>query len=151
MSATPDRNDHEGSTDDHINVNHNTGVRKTSVVWRYFGFWRSDMKQSNVDCKLCRVHVLTKSGNTSNLFHHLKQRHAAEHAQRKRLQTPRGARSPWRLKQTTIQSAFSRATPYDKTPKRHKDLTDAGDCCFGKDMRLINISFFYIVIFIDID
>ena len=60
---------------------------KSSVVWRCFGFLKSDTKQSSVYCKLCRAHVPTKIGNTTNLFHHLKQRHPFEHGECKLLQT----------------------------------------------------------------
>lgn len=50
----------------------------TSVVWRYFVFLQSDTKQSAVHCKLCRRFVPSKTGNTTNLFHHLKQCHPSE-------------------------------------------------------------------------
>ncbi len=130
-----------GSMDDSIIVD-KKGT-KTSVVWRYFGFLRSDKKQSNVHCKLCRVHVSTKTGNTTNLFHHLKQCHAAEHAQCKSLQAPSeaSAKQPATLvqpQQQTIQSAFSSTTPYDKKSKRHRALTDAVAYCIAKDMLTIS-------------
>ncbi len=59
----------------------------TSVVWRYFGFLQSDTKQSAVHCKLCRRFVPSKTGNTTNLFHHLKQCHPSEHEDAKKLQS----------------------------------------------------------------
>lgn len=36
----------------------------TSVVWRYLDYLRSDKKQSDVHCKLCRRLVPSKTGNT---------------------------------------------------------------------------------------
>ena len=63
---------------------------KSSVVWSYFGSLKSDTEQISVHCKLCRAHVPTKTGNTFNLFHHLKQRHPFEHGECKLLQTQPG-------------------------------------------------------------
>lgn len=57
----------------------------TSIVWKYFGSLQSDKTQSRVHCKLCRRYVPAKSGNTTNLFHHLKQYHPLEHAETKKL------------------------------------------------------------------
>ena len=39
-----------------------------SVIWKWFGFLKSDKEQSNVRCKLCRRQVVTKSSSTANLF-----------------------------------------------------------------------------------
>lgn len=94
------------------------------VVSRYFGFLRSDKKQSSVHCKLYRVHVPTKTGNTSNLLYHLKQCHAAEYVLCKSVQTPSGARAT----QLT----------YDKISRRHRDLTVAITYCIANDMLPIS-------------
>ena len=51
-----------------------------SVIWKWFGFLKSDKEQNNVRWKLCCRQVATKSGNTTNLFQHLKQNHSLEHA-----------------------------------------------------------------------
>ena len=53
----------------------------SSVIWKWFGFLSNDKEQSDVRCKLCRKQVATKTGNTTNLFYHLKQNHAMEHAE----------------------------------------------------------------------
>lgn len=47
----------------------------TSVVWNYFGFTLADTEQTAVICKECKKPVISKGGNTSNLFHHLKHQH----------------------------------------------------------------------------
>ena len=54
---------------------------KSLVVWKYFCFLKSDTKHNSVLCKLCRAHVPTKTGNTTSLFHHLKQHHPFEHGE----------------------------------------------------------------------
>lgn len=120
----------------------------TSVVWRYFGYLQSDKKQSSVHCKLCRRHVPAKSGNTTNLFHHLKQYHPLEHAESKKLQPQTSAVSgpltrtrpvpSATTQQQTIVSAFSSTVLYDKKTKRHKDITNAIAYCIGKDMLPIS-------------
>jgi len=60
---------------------------KGSLVWRNFCFLKSGTEHSSVHSKLCRAHVLTKTGNTANLFHHLRQRHPFEHGECTLLQT----------------------------------------------------------------
>ena len=45
--------------------------KSSSVVWRYFGFTKEDVDQTDVLCRSCRKKVATKLGNTTNLFHHL--------------------------------------------------------------------------------
>ena len=50
----------------------------TSVIWNWFGYLKSDKAQANVKCKLCRRMVCSKTGNTTNLFHHLKMYHNKE-------------------------------------------------------------------------
>ena len=95
----------------------------SSVVWRYFGYLESDKKQSGVHCKLCRQHVPTKTGNTTNLFHHLKQYHPLEYAEGKKLQSQTSASGPSTStgpvsvkpkQQQTLITAFSSTVPYDK-------------------------------------
>ncbi len=51
----------------------------TSTIWNWFGYRKSDADQTTVVCKVCRKTVVTKSGNTSNLFHHLKHKHKPEY------------------------------------------------------------------------
>uniref|UniRef100_A0AAV2MBN1 BED-type domain-containing protein n=1 Tax=Knipowitschia caucasica TaxID=637954 RepID=A0AAV2MBN1_KNICA len=51
----------------------------TSVVWSWFGFRPSDTRQNTIFCKICKRSVVAKGGNTTNLFHHLKQKHLLEY------------------------------------------------------------------------
>lgn len=107
---------------------------KSSAVWTFFGYLKSDKSQSNVYCKLCQRYVPNKCGNTTNLFSHLKQHHPLEHAQ---CQTSKTTVRP-ALQQQSLHSAFSNVTPYDKKSKRHCDITNAVAYCLAKDMLPIN-------------
>ena len=106
-----------------------------------FGYLSSDKQQSNALCKLCRKHVPTKTGNTTNLFYHLKQCHPLEHAQ---LQTEASANVPSTTRrlaqpqQQTMEAAFSSVMPYDKKTKRHNDITNAITYFIAKDMLPIS-------------
>lgn len=55
---------------------HKKGV--TSIEWKWFGYKRSDLQQSTIFSKICKQTVTAKGGNTTNLFHHLKQKHTFE-------------------------------------------------------------------------
>lgn len=56
-------------------------VNATSVVWKWFGYLRSDEEQNNPVCKLCRRSVPSKAGNTTNLFNHLNRHHPSDHTE----------------------------------------------------------------------
>ena len=52
-----------------------------SSVWAFFGLQKDhEDDDDSVICRLCRAVVLVRGRNTSNLFSHLKIRHAKEHA-----------------------------------------------------------------------
>ncbi len=52
-----------------------------SVIWKWFGYLKSDEAQIKTICKICRRFVKTKTGNTTNLFHHLKKYHPNDHTE----------------------------------------------------------------------
>ncbi len=52
---------------------------RSSIVWLWFGFKKSDTDQTTVICKTCHQQVVTSDSNTSNLFYHLKTRHKKEY------------------------------------------------------------------------
>ncbi len=112
----------------------------TATIWNWFGYKKSDAEQTTVICKICRKTVVTKSGNTSNLFHHLKHKHKPEYEECLKIREateaattsgPKGKKIPT---QTKIASAFSNCVPYDKKSKRWNELTDAVAFCLAKDM-----------------
>lgn len=110
----------------------------SSVVWNWFGFVASDSEQTTTYCKVCCKAVATKGSSMTNLFQHLKQRHAAEwekccslrDSQESCPQTPA-------KKQSTIADSFSHCVPYDKKMRRWKTLTDAVALHMAKDMVTI--------------
>lgn len=113
----------------------------TSVIWDWFGFKTSDTEQASNICKLCRRVVVAKGGNTSNLFHLLKNSHPRQYqeatATRGKISTSgTGSASGARPKttQVTLQASFTSATPYDKNSKRWKDITRAITLYIAKDM-----------------
>ncbi|KAL1264138.1 hypothetical protein QQF64_004493 [Cirrhinus molitorella] len=103
---------------------------------------------------MCRRVVLTSSGNTSNLFHHLKQFHPIEHTESQKMRhhkslsqpvpepspsppnpspspTPKPPVSKEKSMKQTQMAAF---LPYDKQSKCHKDITRAVTNFLAKDM-----------------
>lgn len=114
----------------------------TSVVWNWFGYKRADKEQTTVICKQCKNTVISKGGNTSNLFHHLKHRHPVqyEECQKAREESSTAdARKPKqsRLVQHGIAESLASCTPYDRKSKRWKDITQAVTICLAKDMMPI--------------
>lgn len=47
------------------------GTHVTSVIWKWFGFKRSNVNQTFVLCKICRKTIPEKGSSITNLFHHL--------------------------------------------------------------------------------
>lgn len=92
-----------------------------SVIWMWFGFRALDNQQKNIICEICRVTVIAKRDNTSNLFCHLKTKHVIEYEERQRMRLPQTpSQSPStsgrkeKCQQTSITNAFSKGTLYDK-------------------------------------
>ena len=54
------------------------------LMWRWFGYKRSDVQQTTAICKKCKKIVTTKGGNTTKLFPHLKLKHPVEYEESKR-------------------------------------------------------------------
>lgn len=151
MSA-PDRNSNVTAFSSLVEARSDEIVDKrgktNSVVWKWFGYRTSDKLQVSACCKMCRRVVPTSSGNTSNLFHHLKQFHPIEHSESQKMRywqhkslsqpetippssSPKPAVSKEKPMQQTQMAAFM---PYDKQSKRHKDITKAVTNFLAKDM-----------------
>ena len=54
----------------------------TSVIWNWFSFKSSDTEQTSTLSKVFRRVVTANGGNTSNLFHHLKNKHTPVNTKR---------------------------------------------------------------------
>nr|XP_054606785.1 E3 SUMO-protein ligase ZBED1-like [Nothobranchius furzeri] len=114
----------------------------TSVVWNWFGFRPSDTQQSTIFCRTCKRAVVAKGGNTTNLFHHLKQKHFLEYnkavkAREDASPSTSAVVRPKKLTQQTIGTAINSCTPYDKSRKRWRELTNAVTHCLARDMMLV--------------
>uniref|UniRef100_A0AAR2KWN2 BED-type domain-containing protein n=1 Tax=Pygocentrus nattereri TaxID=42514 RepID=A0AAR2KWN2_PYGNA len=111
-----------------------------SVVWRWFGYKISDTLQTAVICKICKKQIMTKGGNTSNLFHHLRQKHPCQHeeSQKSREESPASKVSNANPgKQHSITASLESCTPYDRKSKRWKEMTESIAFCLAKDMMPI--------------
>lgn len=115
----------------------------TSAIWQYFGFKREDDLQAQVLCRTCRAVVATSRGNTTNLHHHLLHHHQELHEQFKASQSKAQKSSSSKvtlpsLQQQSIAQSFVSTTPYDKSSKRHTEMTEAITHYLAKDMMPIN-------------
>ncbi|KAL6460172.1 hypothetical protein MHYP_G00319310 [Metynnis hypsauchen] len=108
----------------------------SSVVWNWFGFAATDADQTSPRCKVCFKTVVSKGSSTTNLFQHLKQRHAAEWEKScsRRSENSRNTSTPSKVKQATVPDTFLNCVPYDKNGARWKVITDAVALFIAKDM-----------------
>lgn len=105
-----------------------------SVIWRWFGFKVADEQQNKVFCRECRKHIPTKGSSTTNLFHHLQQRHKVQYEECVKLRAaPQSVKSP-APKQTTVQKSFTHSVPYAKKSEKWGNITKAVAVHIAKDM-----------------
>ena len=100
---------------------------KTSIIWKWFGYLKTDEEQDKTVCKLCRRSVPARLGNTTNLFQHLKTYHPSDYTESMKMRvTTSFARRPAAAvssasgavpKQQSIVSSFASVAPYDKQSK----------------------------------
>ncbi|MBN3308893.1 ZBED1 protein, partial [Amia calva] len=109
-----------------------------SIIWKWFRFKRSDEQQSNVIYRECNKHVATSAGTTTNLFHHLQQRHKLQYEECIKLRGGRAVASQTEKrsapKQTSLQASFTRGVPYEKKSAKWRDITEAVAYHIAKDM-----------------
>ena len=135
--AEKGENSEENVVDEDLVVKKNC----TSAIWSYFGFRSDDVLQTQVLCKTCRTAVATSRGNTTNLHHHLQHKHKELHEQFKASQTTKPktlSSSKSKTLQQSISQSFACVTPYEKTSKRHGEITEAITRYLAKDMMPIN-------------
>lgn len=111
----------------------------TSIIWNWFGFTASDEGQTTPRCKLCLKAVVVACSSTTNLFQHLKRKHAAEWEKCRLLRKDDRSSSSDKdstksVKQTTLQQSFSSCVPYEKSGARWKAITDAITFFIATDM-----------------
>ncbi|XP_052413836.1 E3 SUMO-protein ligase ZBED1-like [Carassius gibelio] len=110
--------------------------RSTSKIWQFFGFKRDDHMQTEVICKTCKSRVATKTGNTSNLFSHLKAKHNDLYQLCSAEKSSSSGESTLvhQPKQQSISSSFESITPYPVSSRRHREITEAITRYLAKDM-----------------
>ncbi|KAK5868089.1 hypothetical protein PBY51_012531 [Eleginops maclovinus] len=111
-----------------------------SVVWKFFGFKKSDVYQTSILCKCCRAKVVFGGGNTSNLLHHLSRKHVVEYQECMKLRSAPSTsagntgKAKEKSSQMTLRDAFARGTAYDKKSKRWVEITNSITIHIAKDM-----------------
>ncbi|XP_073667609.1 E3 SUMO-protein ligase ZBED1-like [Paramisgurnus dabryanus] len=114
-----------------------------SVVWRFFGFQKSDVDQTTILCKCCRAKIQAKGGNTSNLLQHLSRKHVLEYQECMKLKSADSAPSTSagntgkpkeKSSQMSLKDAFARGTFYDRKSKRWIEITNSITNHIAKDM-----------------
>ena len=113
-----------------------------SVVWKYFGLVPDDNgKGSNENrpiCRICRLPVRTKSGNTSNLLSHIKNKHPKAHKdiQQSMESEDEGRRRCTVAKssiQPTLKEVVHKSQEYERNGKQWARLTAAVTRFIAKD------------------
>ncbi|KAK7944766.1 hypothetical protein WMY93_000494 [Mugilogobius chulae] len=105
--------------------------KSTSVVWEYFGFKKSDDVQADVFCRICMAKVLASRGNTTNLYQHLKKHHKVQYDEC----MSKGSTKPTGHRQTSLKVSFESVIPYERSSKRHTEITTTITEYLAKDMR----------------
>ena len=116
--------------------------RTKSFVWNYFGLIPDQNRRASDErspvCKICRIPVPAKSGNTSDLLSHLKNNHsraytdlrqlmASEEEQRRRGTVPKHSSQP------TLTEVVGKIQEYERNGKQWNRLTAAVTTCIARD------------------
>ena len=112
-----------------------------SVVWQYFN--KSGANLSKAICTVCGE-TLKHSNNTSNLFKHLKCKHfqvyeQVEEERKEEEAASSRAKRPATRQQLTMESTFTRSSPYPHSSVRWKEATDAVVRMIVKDMQPLSV------------
>ncbi|XP_065138382.2 E3 SUMO-protein ligase ZBED1-like [Paramisgurnus dabryanus] len=111
-----------------------------SVVWRFFGFQKSDVDQTTILCKCCRAKIQAKGGNTSNLLQHLSRKHVLEYQECMILKSAPSSsagntgKPKEKSSQMSLTDVFARGTFYDRKSKRWIEITNSITNHIAKDM-----------------
>ncbi|CAM4455220.1 unnamed protein product [Leuciscus chuanchicus] len=119
-----------------------------SVVWRFFGFQKSDVDQTTILCKCCQAKILAKGGNTSNLLQHLSRKHVLEYQECIKLKSAADSapstsagntgKAKEKSSQMSLKDAFAKGTYYDRKSKRWIKITNSITNHIAKDMVPLN-------------
>lgn len=114
-------------------------TNKGTVIWQFFGFQEENVEQATPICQVCKKIVITKGSSTTNMLHHLKT-HLVKYEESLKLWTScTPTKTPPPAKQMTIAASFSKATPYEKTSQRWRNITAAITNFITQDMLPISV------------
>ena len=110
-----------------------------STIWKYFRFLPDlngrPQDTNRPQCKICQAVVSTKTGNTSNLRFHLKQRHPQLYSEVIKNSSDTGKEpKEGAVKSKTIEEHFEARTKLSTSSREHKDLTKSVTYFLCKDM-----------------
>ena len=119
-----------------------------SAVWIYFGFEADEEGrpkiQDAVVCRMCKISVSAKGGNTSNLLLHLKVHHPQWHLEVKKANSKPSGKDKDHTKtgkassrQPSLSNTLPSGHKYERKSRKWQQLTDAVTYCLAKDMMPI--------------
>ena len=116
-----------------------------SPVWRYFAFEADasgKLKDINKPkCKLCQEDITACFGNNSNLYTHIRNKHASIYSslakERQELSSSTRDRDS-SSSQTSVTAVFERSRKYDRKSREHSELTRSATKFLAKDMLSIS-------------
>ena len=102
-------------------------------VWKHFGLLAGvsgqGIQPDDPVCRICRMQVRAKAGNTSNLLSHLKNKHPIAYKEvrldKEKEESEKQSRMADSRQQPTLSSVVSANQPYERNGRRWTDLTDA--------------------------
>ena len=119
----------------------------TSPIWTYFGLGIDSNGKPDKDktlCRICESPVLSKGGNTSNLFTHLKRHHPKKFVELQYAVDTRPkeascssnnkSKSASSKQQSTIVEIMEKSKQYERHGRKWESLTSAVTACLCKDM-----------------
>ena len=112
-----------------------------SAAWNFFGIEADEhgvsipSQEHRPICRICYKSVPCKTGNTTNLFTHLRERHpdAYKEANQGNMNTKKASRSQGM--QPTLETVVERSTHYDPKGSQAKELNHAVAYFLAKDMQ----------------
>ena len=114
-----------------------------AFVWKYFGFERNEKgkprSKDHPKCRLCRLEIAAKDGNTSNLYSHLRNKHPEEYdiVQGAATNGTSSRRQSDKL-QPSLEATWDKTKLFSSSSAEYKDLTKSVTYCLARDMLPIS-------------
>ena len=114
-----------------------------AFVWKYFGFERNEKgkprSKDHPKCRLCRLEIAAKDGNTLNLYSHLRNKHPEEYdiVQGAATNGTSSRRQSNKL-QPLLEATWDKTKLFSSSSAEYKDLTKSVTYCLARDMLPIS-------------